>query len=68
MFNRILFIPNGLLDKLRLSLFVGKFSVEATWLRVGALNAEDPGSNPRLGQLNEFVVGVHRGKVTTLCK
>ena len=26
-------------------------------VRVGDLNAEDPGSNPRLGLLNEFVLG-----------
>ena len=37
-------------------------------VRVGNLNAEDPGSNPRLGLLNEFVLGDLRGKFTTLCK
>ena len=37
-------------------------------VRVGALNAEDAGSNPRLGLLNEFVLGDPRGKLTTLCK
>ena len=37
-------------------------------VRVGDLNAEDPGSNPRLRLLNEFVLGDSRGKFTTLCK
>ena len=37
-------------------------------VRVGALNAGDPHSNPRLGLLNEFVLGDPRGKFTTLCK
>ena len=37
-------------------------------VRVGNLNAGDPGSNPRLGLLNEFVLGDPRGKFTTLCK
>ena len=36
-------------------------------VRVGNLNAGDPGSNP-LGLLNEFVLGDPRGKFTTLCK
>ena len=36
-------------------------------VRVGDLNTEDPGSNPRLGLLNEFVFGDPRGKSTTLC-
>ena len=35
---------------------------------VGALKADDPGSNPRLGLLNEFVLSDPRGKFTTLCK
>ena len=37
-------------------------------VRVEALNAEDLGSNPRLGLLNEFVLGDPRGKFTVLCK
>ena len=37
-------------------------------VRVGDLNTEDPGSNPRLGLLNGFVLGDPRGKFTTLCK
>ena len=37
-------------------------------VRVQGLNAEDPGSNPRLGLLNEFVLGDPRGNFTTLCK
>ena len=37
-------------------------------VRVGDLNAEDPGSNPRLGLLNEFILCDPRGKFTTLCK
>ena len=37
-------------------------------VRVGDLDAEDPGSNPRLGLLNEFALGDPRGKFTTLCK
>ena len=36
-------------------------------VRVGDLNVEDPGLNPRLGLLNEFVLGDPRGKFTTLC-
>ena len=32
------------------------------------LNAEDRGSNPRLGLLNEFVLDDPRGNFTTLCK
>ena len=32
------------------------------------LNAEDPGSNPLLGLLNEFVLGDPKGKFTMLCK
>ena len=35
---------------------------------VGDLNAEDPGSNPRLKLLKEFGLGNPRGKFTTLCK
>ena len=31
-------------------------------VRVGDLYAEDPGSNPRLGLLNEFVLGDPRDK------
>ena len=44
--------------------------VEAAWLsaRVVDSNAEELGSNPRLGLLNEFVFGDPRGKFTTLCK
>ena len=34
----------------------------------GDLNTEDPGSNPRLGLLNGFVLGDTRGKFITLCK
>ena len=37
-------------------------------VRVGDLNAEDMGSNSRLGLLNEFVLGDIRGKFTTLSK
>ena len=37
-------------------------------VRVGDLNAGDPGSNPQLGLLNEFVLGDPRGNFTTLCK
>ena len=37
-------------------------------IRVGDLNAEDSGSNPRLGLLNEFVLGDPRGNFTTLYK
>ena len=37
-------------------------------VRVGDLNAEDPGSNPRHELLNEFVLGDPRGKITTRCK
>ena len=33
-------------------------------VRVGDLNAGDPGSNPRLGLLNEFVLGDPRGFLT----
>ena len=38
-----------------------------THLKYSQLNAEDPGSNPRLELLNEFVLGDTRGK-STLCK
>ena len=37
-------------------------------VRVGDLNTEDLGSNPRLGLPNGFVLGDTRGKFTTLCK
>ena len=37
-------------------------------VRAGDLNAGDPGPNPRLGLLNEFVLGDPMGKFTTLCK
>ena len=37
-------------------------------VRVGDLNGEDPGSNPRHGLLDEFVLGDPRDKFTTLCK
>ena len=37
-------------------------------VRVGDLITEDPGSNPRLGLLNEFVLGDPRGKFTMLSK
>ena len=37
-------------------------------VRVGDLNAEDPGSNPRLKLLNKFVLGDSRDKFTTLSK
>ena len=37
-------------------------------VRVGDLNAGDPGSNSRLGLLNEFVLGDPRGKFTMLYK
>ena len=37
-------------------------------VRVGDLNAGDPGSNPQLRLLNEFFLGDPRGKFTTLCK
>ena len=37
-------------------------------VRVGDLNVEDPGSNPRLGLLNVFVLGDPRGNFTMLCK
>ena len=48
----------------------GEGKGEAAWLsvKVGDLNAGDPGSNPRLRLLNEFVLGDPRGKFTTLCK
>ena len=35
-------------------------------VRAVDLNGEDPGSNPRLGLLNGFVLGDPRGKLTTL--
>ena len=44
--------------------FPSLFSV----VRVGDLNAKDPGSNPQLGLLNGFVLGDTRGKFITLCK
>ena len=37
-------------------------------VRVGDLNAEDPGSNPGLGLRNGFVLGDPRDKFTTHCK
>ena len=37
-------------------------------VRVGDLNAEVPGSNPRLGLLSGFVLDDPWGKLTTLCK
>ena len=37
-------------------------------VRVGDLNAGDPGSDPRLGLLNEIVLGDPWGKFATLCK
>ena len=37
-------------------------------VRVGDLNAGDPGTNPRLGLLNGFVLGDPRGKFTMLRK
>ena len=37
-------------------------------VRAGDLNAGGPGSNPRPGLLNEFILGDPRGKFTTLCK
>ena len=50
-------------------------SINSVWrrqrdsvVRAGDLNAGDPGSNPRLGLLNEFVLGDPRGKFTMLCK
>ena len=38
-------------------------------VRVGNLNVEDPGSNPRPELLNKFVLGDHKEEnFTTLCK
>ena len=37
-------------------------------VRIGGLNAGDPGSYPRLGLQNEFVLGDPRSKFTMLCK
>ena len=43
--------------------------MEAAWLsgQSWGLECGRPGSNPRLGLLNEFVLGDPRGKFTTLC-
>ena len=36
--------------------------------RVEGFNKEDPGSNPQLGLMIEFVLGDPKGKLTTICK
>ena len=49
--------------------FMERYSWQrGSMVRVGDLNAEDPGSNHRLGLLNEFILSDPRGKFTTLYK
>ena len=45
-----------------------KWRQRGSVIRVGDLNAEDPGSNPPFRLRNEFVLGDPRGKFTMLCK
>ena len=50
-------------NKSWLSLYVGgRRRQRGSVVRVGDLYAEDPGSNPLLGLLNEFVLGDPRDK------
>ena len=65
----LLFLFSSCIDELISWLVIARnLKQRGSVVRVGDLNAEDPGSNSRLGLLNEFVLGDPRDKLTTLCK
>ena len=44
------------------------YSILSLRHQIGDMTADDLGSSPRLGLLNEFVLGEPKAKFTTLCK